>query len=434
MDLNTEDRFVFTLPALLNILYRGRILIAVITALGLVAGIGYGIVIKPLYRSSVQIRPGIVAYTEQGSPLRGWVREDIIQFFQSALYWQDMREEGRFADMKVAPVIRAEFVPSAIQFMPGGDVITLTNLSNDPGLAVAILDGAMASFNTQGFSDTLSSDLNLTRKGIHVRMRRIVHDIELVAAKEEKVVLEIGQMQGELKLIEYEYKKLDLDLKTLVEENAWRGRAAENTLVEVASARERLISAEKMLAIALQAEQDTSGGPDPVRETDDPVGEVLKQTASREQAGRVGDLLVTVNGLSMAIYEGGVKADSLQARITANEQEMARLKLVGELVLTKKEDDIRQKIGDLEIRLNKELPHDRSMLQNDLDGEKVKLDIIFPLEQVGRITVSDKPVRPRKFRAAAILTVLAFFGSLALVFSWEYFQVNREEITRSRRV
>jgi hypothetical protein len=434
MDLHTEDRFVFTLPALLNILFRGRVIIAVITAIGLVAGIGYGIVVKPLYRSSVQIRPGIVAYTEQGGPLRGGIREDIVHFFASSLYWQDMREEARFKDMKAAPIILAEFVPSSIQFMPGGNVITLTNLSTDPEQAVAILEAALASFSNQGFSDTLSSDLHLTRKGIGIRMRGITHDIELVDAKESKVALEIEQMQGELKLIEYEHKKLDLDLKTLTEENAWRRRTAENTLEEVASATERLNSAEKMLGIALQAEQDTSAGPDPAREADDPVGKVLKQTASREQAGRVGDLLVTVNELSTAIYEGGVKADSLQARIIAIEQEMARLKLVGELVLSKKETDIHQKIGDLEIRLHKELPNERSILQNDLKGEQVKLDIISPLEQVGRITVSEKPVRPRKLRAATILTMLAFFASLALVFVWEYFKVNREEITRTRRI
>ncbi len=434
MDLHTEDRFLFTLPALLNILYRGRVLIAVVTAIGLVVGIGYGIVVKPLYRSSVQIRPGIVAYTEQGGPLRGGIREDIVQFFESSLYWQDMREEARFEDMKAAPVVRAEFVTSSIQFMPGGDVITLTNLSTDPARAVAILASAMTSFSNQGLSDTLSSDLHLTRKGIEVRMRGIANDIELVDAKESKVVLEIVQMQGELKLIEYEHQKLKLDLKTLVEENAWRRRAAENILVEVASATERLNSAEKMLGIAIQAEQDISGGRDPARETDDPVGEILKQTASREQAGRVGDLLVTVNELSMVIYEGGVKADSLQARIIANEQEMTRLNLVGELVLTKRETDIKQKIGGLEIRLHKELPNDRALLQNDLQGEQVRLEIISPLEQVGRITVSGKPVRPRKVRAATILTLLAFFGSLALVFIWEYFQVNREEITRKKRV
>ncbi len=431
--MDSEDRFVFTLPSLLNILFRGRWIIVVCTVLGLIAGIGYGIVVKPLYRSSVQIRPGIVAYTENGGPLRGGIREDIVNFFQSSLYWQDMREEPRFADMKAPPVILAQFVPSAIQFMAGGEVITLTNLSTDPGRAVSILECAVKSFNHQGFSDSLSSDLHLTKKGIEVRMLGIAQDIEMVDSKKSKVALEITQVQGELKLIDYERHKLGLDLKILAEENTRLARTAEITLVEVGRARERLVEAEKVLAVALQAEQDTTAGSDQPRETDDPVGEVLKQTASREQAGRVGDLLITVNSLSAAIYQGVVKADSLQGQIMDNEQEMARLKLVGELVLTKNESDINQKLGDLDIRLNKDLPHERATLQNSLHGERIRLNTISPLEQVGKVTVTTKPVRPRKSRAITILTMLAFFGSLVLVLVWEYFQVNREEITRTRR-
>lgn len=430
--MQTENNYVFTLPALLNVLFRGRWIIAAVTALGLIAGIGYGIVVKPLYRSSVQIRPGIVAFTEQGGPLRGWVREDLVNFFESGLFWQDMKQDDRFAAYKSAPVIRADYVPSAIQFMAGGDVITLTNLDTDPEQSGAILESAMASFNNQGFAESLSSDLNLTRRGIDVRMQGITHDIDLVAAKEAKIGLEIEQAKNELKIVEYDREKLELDRKTLVEENAWRARAAENALVEVTSAKKRLASAEEMLAQALEAEKNGPDGDQTNPDSGDPVVEVLKQTASREQAGRVGELLMTVNELSSIIYEGSVKADSLQARITANEQEIRRLQLVGELVLVKNESDINQKISDLEIQRDKVLPHERAMLQTGLEGERIKLEIAAPLEQVGRISVSDKPVRPRKARAAAILTILAFCGSLALVFVVEYLRVNREEITRNR--
>ncbi len=431
--MHTEDRFVFTLPALLNILFRWRVLIVVLTVFGLIAGIGYGIVVKPLYRASVQIRPGIVAFTQQGDPLRGWIREDIVHFFHSALFWQDMREQPAFADLKGPPVVDAEFVPSAIQFMAGGDVITLTNLSTAPEQAVAILHGAVASFNSQGFADTLSSDLNLTRKGIAVRMEAIKQDMELVTAKEEKTVLEIELIQSELKVIAYEREKLSLNVKTLSEENAWHRRTVEKILAEVETTKKRLASAEEMLATAVQSEKGVAGSSGANPRTDDPVGEVLKQTASREQAGRVGDLLVTVNGLSQAVFQGAVKADSLQARIYANDQEMKRMKVYGDLVLTKKESDVEQKAGELKILLKKEYPYERAMLRNDLNGEKIKLDNVSPLEQVGKITVSDEPVRPRKFRAAAILTILAFCGALVLALMLEYFLVNREEIMGPRR-
>lgn len=429
----TEDHFEFTLPALLNIVFRGRWIIAVVTALGLIAGIGYGIVVKPLYIASVQVRPGIVAYTEQGSPLRGWMREDIVHFFNTSTYWQDMRNDERFAGMKAAPIVQATFVPSALQFMSGGDVITLKNLAVDPDLASRTLAKAMESFNRQGEADSLGSDLNLTRKRIHNTIERIQQDIDLVASREEKAALEIKKVEGELVMINYERQNLVLNLKTLADENSWRKRAAENTLAEVVLTRERLASAEKMLEVALATESGSSSGGVDSSGTRDPVGEVLKQTASREQAGRVGDLLLTVSELSSFIYEGSVKADSLQARIMANEQEMERLKLVGELVLVQKEEDVRRTVNDLQISMEKDLPYERAQLKTDLEAENVKLEIISPLEQVGKITASDRPVRPRKLRAAAILTILAFFCGLGLVFVREYFLVNREVIMRPDR-
>jgi LPS O-antigen subunit length determinant protein (WzzB/FepE family) len=432
--LQTENNFVFTLPGLLNILFRGRWTILAVTAIGLAAGIGYGIVVKPLYRASAQIRPGIVAFTEQGAPLRGWVREDLVDFFESGLYWQDMKGDERFASYKSAPAIRAKYVPSAIQFMAGGDVITLTNLDRDPERSVATLRSAMESFNAQGFADTLSSDLYFTRRGIDVGMRAINHDIDLVEAMEARVSLEIERANNELIVVKYDRKKLELDRKNLTEENAWRARAVTSALTETESAKIRLASAEEMLANALEAEKSGPAPGEGGSGSDDPVMVVLKLTASREQAGRVGALLMTVNDLSKAIYEGGVKADSLQARITANEHEILRLQLVGELLLAKNESDINRKILDLKIKRDKELPHNRAMLQTNLEGQRVKLEIISPLEQVGRIVVSDRPVRPRKLRAAAILTILAFCGSLALVFVIEYLRVNREEITRGRPI
>ena len=68
----------------------------------------------------------------------------------------------------------------------------------------------------------------------------------------------------------------------------------------------------------------------------------------------------------------------------------------------------------------------------DLEGVKVMQEIVAPQEQVGQVFVSEKQVRPRKMRAMAILTLLAFCGSLGLVFVVEYVVVNREEITRQR--
>jgi hypothetical protein len=317
--------------------------------------------------------------------------------------------------------------------MAGGDVITLTNLSRQPQRAVAVLERAMVAFVNQAASDSLSGDITLTIRGIEIRMDQLANDLQMVTALEERAVLEIAQLERELDLVGYEEKKVQLELTTLASENAWRGRAVETTLEGAALSRQRLADAEKMLTVSLASEQTAGPKISAGDGRGDPVTQVLKQSATREQAGRVGDLLLTVNTLSESIFAGQVKADSLRSRITATEQEIKRLEIYRDIVLANDRQDIAQKIADKRIVLNRELLHDRQALENDLAAERIKLDMVTPLERVGSIAVTDKPVRPRKLRAAAILTILAFFFAVFLVLVREYFQVNRAVITAPRR-
>ena len=98
----------------------------------------------------------------------------------------------------------------------------------------------------------------------------------------------------------------------------------------------------------------------------------------------MGDLLLTVNTLSESIFDGQVKADSLRSRITATEQEIKRLEIYRDIVLANERQDIDQKIADKKIVLNRELLHDRQALENDLAAERIKLDMVTPLERVGQ--------------------------------------------------
>jgi len=421
---NTQDRddegAIISVPRLLNIFYRGRAAILGLTALGLLAGIGYGIVVKPLYRATAQVRPGVVSYTPEGMPLREWALEDIVRWFGGALYWEDFKTVPGFQEMKSAPIIDASFVPS-LNFVAGGNVITLTNLAQQPELAVATLSQAIGAFNRQAMADSMGSSLHLTLRQGRSMMRKLRHDIDLVDARADRVKLDIAAQGRELTMVELHKQELELDLQAREADNVWIKAAVESSHDAVASTRERLDEAEKVLAVALESEQS---GSSPVGAGSDAVGTVLRQTASREMAGRVGDLLMTVQELTTFINEQTVHADSLAARVRTNELEIGRIRLQQDVEVAKQRADIEQKITDLEITLAKDLPHDRDVLQNTLETERIKVEVVSPLERVGNISVSDKPVRPRKLRAAAILTILGFFGSLFLVLVWDYLRNN----------
>lgn len=422
---------VLSIANLLNILYRRRALIFVTTALGLAAGIAYGIIVKPLYRGTVQVRPGIVAFTPEGGPVREAALEDIVGWFDKRLYWRDFQTDEGFSFMRVAPAIDADFVPSP-NFVQGGDVITLTNLSQNPGLARDILDRAVDSYNRQARLDSLGSTLHLTQRGAQIRLEKLQQEFTRLDSERERTDLQIVEFKRELTMVDLARHEIELDLQRLVEENAWHVRAARSYRADAETLRTHLDAAEKVLAVTLQTEYSTGGGVVSGLGSE-PISEVLLQTASREQAGRVGDLLATVALQSRLAVESAVRADSLEARVKVNDLEMKRLRLKADVELTKQQSDIEQKIRDQQIVLERDIPREQMLLQADQRGERARLGLLSPLQRVGPTAVSEKPVRPRRPRAAAILTCLGLAGGIALALVWEYLENNRAVITAPRR-
>lgn len=422
---------VLSVGGVLNILFRRRAVVLGATALGLCAGIAYGIVVKPLYRATAQVRPGIVAYNVEGNPIRETALEDIVGWFDKALYWRELQVRPEFSYLTTAPVILAEFVPS-LNFVQGGDVITLNNLSRSRDKARDVLDQGIEAYNRQALVDSLGSSLHLTQRNARLKMERLTQDMRRIDAEQERSRLRIDEQKRELQMVDMQRRGVELDLQRLAEENAWRARAVDEFRAEAQAARGRVGEGEKLLARTLQTEHDTGAGV-AAGQAEGAVADVLLQTASREQAGRAGELLATVNRIAHMAINTSVRADSLEAVIKANDLEMKRLRLVLGIELAKKQADIEQKIRDQGIVLEQDLPRERALLQADWQGEKTRLELASPLQRVGSIAVSEKPVRPRKLRAAAILTFLGLCGGTALALAWEYLENNRAVITAVRR-
>lgn len=422
---------VLSVGGVLNILYRRRPLVLGMAALGLAAGVAYGIIVKPLYRATAQVRPGIVAYNIEGGPIRETALEDIVGWFDKRLYWREFQDQPAFTYLKNAPVIDAEFVPS-LNFVQGGDVITLTNLARSGERAREVLDRGIAAYNRQAMVDSLGSSLHLTRRNARLKMERLTQDMAKLEAEKERTLLRIDEQKRELSMVSMERQGIELDLQRLSEENAWRARAVTELRTEAVAGRERVAEADKLLALTLQTER-TTGGQLAAGDGGGAVSEVLLQTASREQAGRAGELLSMVSRMSHLALNSNVRADSLEAVIKANDLQMRRLRLTLAIEMAKKQADIEQKIRDLQIVIDQDLPRERALLQADWDGEKTKLELASPLQRVGSVAVTEKPVRPRRARAAGILTFLGLCGGIALALGWEYLENNRDVIMSPRR-
>jgi hypothetical protein len=421
-----------TLADLLNIIFRRRRIIAVVTLVGLVAGLAYSFLTKPLYRATAQVRPGIVAYSDVGGPVREGTLKDTEYWFNNRFYWEDMKALPEYASYKAAPLIDAEFIPAGLQFVEGGTVVTLTTLARDPRRGLTILEDAIESFNHQVSIDTVGSTLHLTRKGVLVLQDKLRSDIAQVEADIERTKLEIAQYKRELDVLDADEERLRLELVGIENLQHLREDLIAGIDKDVADARRRLADAEQMLALVMTQERASAEFDGQSIDQVDPVSEVLLQTVRREQAGRAADLLETISGLESRIFTGTAQIDSLRYKLKTLALSTEKLKLRREVDLMKQKADIQQKIDDLQLKLTFDLPYQQAQLEADLAGQQVRYEMISPLERIGRIIVTDKPVRPRKLRATVALTLLAFFGSFVLAFAWEYYERNRRVITASQ--
>lgn len=417
-----------SLPEFLNIFWRGRWWIVAVTLLGALAGVAYGLIVKPLYLGTVQVRPGIVTYNAAGDPIRGWALKDVVQWFETGRFWGGMKEQSEFADWTGAPIIHAEFIPIGLQFSPGGNIITLTHLSRDPANCDLVLQRAIDSFNSQAMADTNDTDIALALERGRLRIEDYRNDIRKLAGDEERARVDIATQQGELSLLEAEAQRIELERQRLEAQKTWRRNAIGIATTDLDSARSRLGQARRLLEVALESEELQGGGTGAGATTGDPVTTILLSSARREQAGRVVQLLDSIGRLEKYLFDGQVKVDTLNARIASIDLQLRDLGLEKEVGLAQKRRRVENQIQVLGIRLDRDIPHERTRLEHLLTEEEVKMSKLEALEQISPIQVTDRPVRPRKMRAVIILAGLAFFASLGLVLVREYFLRNRDAI------
>ncbi len=417
---------VISFALVLNIFWRRARAILIITLLGLVASLAYSFLTKPLYRATAQVRPGIVSYTDYGAPVREWHLKDIVRWFRTELYWNDMQILSDYEDLKRAPVIRAEFIPQGPQYVEGGDVIMLENLSTSPERAVAILEHSIQSFNTQAASDSLGSTLHLTIGGARVRVAKLMSEQKNLDGLKAQLEHSIRMKNREIEIIAAQREQVQIDIGALAEANESRERVIASARSEITASQQRLASAEVALESFLRSE---SGGV--AIAADAPITQLLAGVRSSEIASQANQMLLNINEMGRQVLDVQVMADTLQIGIDRTLNEIERIRLENDLELQQLQVEAEQEIGDFELQIKHDIPYQYEQFQEDINAEIVRLDLLSPLERIGKISVTNKPVRPRKLRATVILTVLAFISGLFFVLGAEYYSRNKGTIKTS---
>jgi hypothetical protein len=408
-----------TLASLLNILWRRRWLILLPPALGLVVGILYGLFGTRRWEAVATIRPGITAFSPEGGGFRQWQLKDITKFYENMLYRHDLVERLHLAP-QARPVIKAEFVAQGLQNLQGGDVVTLSTTATSPALAAAILDTGIALFEDFAESDSVSSEMRLTRDGLRIQIAQKRAQLEALRAEEANLALKIAAAVADSAKIETEAREIELEIARNDAEVA-RYR---DQLVVLQDQEPRLAADLADLTRALPPAE--SAARDSV--VQDAVPGWVKRDAILDRSDLVQTIITGKIAIEKALWDNRRLQQKSEADVLRLKLDRQGLELQRGTTIAARRSSATMAIGTLRLELLYNLPVRRQEIGTEIREREVKLATLSPLQRVGRTMVSHDPVRPRPLRATLILVVLGSIGGLALGLVWDYVDRNRREI------
>ena len=412
----------FSLATILNILWRRRLIVLGLPALGLIVGLLYGVFGTRRWSATATVRPGITAYSLEGQPIRQWQLRDITTWYEKEFYQQELnRRLGLPANFRAK--IRTEFIATGLTNLAGGEVVTLWTTGVSPELAAALIDTSIAMFKEYAEGDTLSSQIQLTKDGLKLQIEMLETRFLSVDKKEVSLNLRLMATRADSLVISVLGEELGIEMEMINRrQDFYRSRIKD--LVEV---RPTIYSQLEQINQLFDSVLNNDG--DAFDSSSIPAW--VRRDAVLDD-GDVMDGLAEVRlQVQQQLNHNAVKRDSFTYELELASLEYQRRQIKREATVKSKLREVEQKIGDLKLERDFELPVKRREVRTDINSRRVQLNSLTSLQRVGPTIISEKPVRPRGGRATLILVFLGIVGGLVLGFAWDYLEVNRREIFRS---
>ncbi len=415
----------FNLATLLNILWRRRLIVLGLPMLGLIVGIAYGVLGTKRWSATANIRPGITSFSPAGEPFRQWQLKDITTWYDKMMYRTELnRRLGLPRDSR--PVIKSEFIATGLTNLAGGEVVTLWTTGTSPEMAAAIIDTSIAMFQQYAESDTLSSQIKLTRDGLRLQVDVLRTRLMTVDKREAGLNLDLESARAESLIVSVMDQELGFELEKLQEKRDFFSRRVEKLDEDLPALERDLNQVETVLA-------DVATGPGPeAGQAIDP--ESIPRWARRDAVLDGGDVLGGLAEIRLRLQNERARnlalQDSFRYEMQVTALEFRKREIKREATVESKLRDIEKKIGDLELEREYELPVKRQEIRNDINSRLIQMGTLAPLQRVGDTLVSEKPVRPRGKRATLILVFLGLIGGVTLGFVWDYLASHRQEILK----
>lgn len=412
----------FNLATILNILWRRRIIVLGLPALGLIVGLLYGTFGTKRWSATATVRPGITSYSPSGQPFRQWQLRDITTWYEKEFYRQELnRRLGLPSDFR--PKIRTEFIATGLTNLAGGEVVTLWTTGTSPELASSLIDSSIVMFKEYAEGDTLSSQIKLTRDGLKLQIQVLETRFLSVDKQEVSLNLKLQAVRADSMVVAVLDRELGLELDMILNRQNFYHRRIKDLKEIRPSIKTNLEQINTVLASVVNDQGEDF----------DPAD--IPSWARRDAVLDGGDVMDGLAQIRLQLHQqlnhNVAMQDSFQYELDLAVLEHTRRVVKRESTVKSKVREIEQRIGDLKLERDFELPVKRREVRTDINSRRVQLRSLTSLQRVGPTIISEKPVRPRGGRATLILVFLGAIGGLVLGFTWDYLMVNRREIFRS---
>jgi hypothetical protein len=324
------------------------------------------------------------------------------------------------------PVIKSEFIATGLTNLAGGEVVTLWTTATSPELAAALVDTSIALFQEYAESDTLSSQIKLTRDGLRLQVDVLRTRLMTVDKREAGLNLDLESARAESLIVAVMDQELGFELEKLQEKRDFFSHRVEKLNEGLPALERDLNQVESVLAEVATGRGSEAG------QTLDP--ESIPGWVRRDAVLDGGDVLSGLAEIRLRLQNERARnlalQDSFRYEMQVTGLEFRKREIKREATVESKLRDIEKKIGDLELEREFELPVKRQEISNDINSRLIQMGTLAPLQRVGDTLVSEKPVRPRGKRATLILVFLGLIGGVTLGFVWDYLSAHRQEILK----
>jgi hypothetical protein len=408
-----------SLSSLLNILWRRRLIVVGLPLMGFIAGIVYGNVVTPLYEARAIVRPGITEFGTRGGGYREWKLKDLSRWYGSRLYRTGVASELG-VELWEVPRIRADFVMRGLQTTEGGNVLTLTVLDPDPERGKQVLDASIDAFGAYVLADSTSNSLVLSERGLLIQIEDKKREMVVVENEAAKIRVDLtNALRDSTSLDEHE-----ANAERLVDKMVARTERIEADLATHELRAERLQNQIDDVSLALDNAKAKLFDENEGAQLDPSIKAAAQMTETEAYRGLLGSLV----SLNDRLQEMTTAQDSLRLNLTQQELEIRHTRLNQRLDFELKRRDAGRVLSELRLQLSSGIELQKSQLELQIAEREAQIAALSPIERVGPITASPRPVRPRKSRAVSILTFAGLLGGLGLAFVWDYVWSHRREI------